>query len=97
MDPKFKIAYWLTDKKKSKLKIDQVERLLNEKQYQLIRIQRPEDFEAKGPFSVFFHKLTDITINSNRLNDTTADNNSPNYSSDDQEVENWIRKYKVSV
>lgn len=94
MDPKFKIAYWLTDKKKSKLKIDQVERLLQQEHYQLIRVQSPEDFEAKGPFSVFFHKLTDITINSNSLNESTADN-SPNYSSDDQEVENWIRKYKV--
>ena len=96
MDPKFKIAYWLTDKKKSKLKIDQVERLLSQEHYQLIRIQSPDDFEAKGPFSVFFHKLTDITINSNSLNESTADN-SPNYSSDDQEVENWIRKYKVGV
>ena len=94
MDPKFKIAYWLTDKKKSKLKIDQVERLLQQEAYQLIRIQNPDDFELKGPFSVFFHKLTDITINSNSLNESTADN-SPNYSSDDQEVENWIRKYKV--
>lgn len=92
MDTKFKIAYWLTDKKKSKLKINQIEEQLNKENYQLIRIQKPDDFEFKGPFSVFFHKLTDITINSNSLYNTDK---SPNYSSNDQETENWIQKYKV--
>ena len=89
MDPKFKIAYWLTDKKKLKLKIDQIEELLNKDGYQLIRIQEPDDFETKGPFSVFFHKLSDITINSfNNIEN-------PNYNSEDENVENWIQKYKV--
>jgi len=100
MDPKFKIAYWLTDKKKSKLKIDQIEQLLNHDGYQLIRITRPEDFESKGPFSVFFHKVTDLTVNFNiskqRQQQQTDDNLNKisNYNTIDRDAENWIEKYE---
>lgn len=101
MDPKYKIAYWLTDKKKSKLKIDQIEQLLNRDGYQLIRITKPDDFVTKGPFAVFFHKLTDITVNFNISKHQSGDHqmiHKSNYSnSNDEEAENWIQKYKVSV
>lgn len=90
-DPKFKIAYWLTDKKKSKLKIDLIEQQLKRDGYQLIRIQNPDDFETKGPFSVFcmylksqvyffvtFHQLEltrSISLQVHKLTDITINFN----------------------
>lgn len=91
MDPKFRIGYWLTDKKKSKLKIDQVEQLLKSEGYELIRITKLEDFEKKGPFSVFFHKFSDITIDFSILRDNQSSKRNLS------ESEKWILKYKVNI
>ena len=60
MEWKYRIGYWWSEKKSLKLNKDQLEKHLNDRKAELIKIDLDGDLNTQGPFDAIIHKVSDL-------------------------------------